>query len=106
MAEENFATNGNTVKDEIEQLERTLNEDYGVVKSISSATSHKIKSNSSHANTRSTSNTRPAPLSPFNSAMSPETSLTTPVDEISQKAINRRERIFQKCKSIIQLFWH
>lgn len=106
VAEENFATNGTTIKDEIEQLERTSNEEYGVIKNISRSMSRKIKSNSSRANTRSTMYTQSVPLSTIQTASWPETPPTTPVDGTSQKVrIKGKYRILQTCKNISQRFW-
>ena len=109
MAEENFATNGTTIRDEIEQLERTSNGEYGVIKSISRTMSRKIKSNSSRANTHSTTYTPSAPFSTIHTGTSAGTSPTTPADETSPKVMisgrNGRNRILKKCKSISQLFW-
>ncbi|OAX77050.1 hypothetical protein ACJ72_08655 [Emergomyces africanus] len=114
MAEENFATNGSTIKDEIDQLERTSNDEHSsIFKSLSHTVSRKIKSNTSNGN---------------NSIVGPgacvhglqflasngegnETGLAL-TDEENQpvsspkQGMRGRDRVIKKCQSIRQLLFH
>ncbi|OJD19618.1 hypothetical protein AJ78_00475 [Emergomyces pasteurianus Ep9510] len=112
MAEENFATNGSTIRDEIDQLERTSNDEHSLFKSISRTVSRKIKSNTSNGN---------------NSVVDPGTSVhglqcftsngegnntdptladgeDEPVSSLKQ-GVRGRDRVIKKCQSIRQLFF-
>ncbi|PGH26455.1 hypothetical protein AJ80_01768 [Polytolypa hystricis UAMH7299] len=108
MPEENFATNGATIKDEIEQLERSSNDEHSsVIKSLSRSMSRKIKSNSSHTASVTTNQTHTSPLSPIQASPSREGSpaMTSKTDSPRKLGSTGRGSVVRKCKSIKQLFF-
>ncbi|PGG96279.1 hypothetical protein AJ79_09651 [Helicocarpus griseus UAMH5409] len=133
MAEENFATNGATIKDEIEQLERcnsnTNNEDQhgGVFKTISRSMSRKVKANAastlrgdSNAAARNSNQQRltaatPTPTLVLTPVQSPPNGELATVDipedppeepaPSPKAALTGKEKVIKKCQSIKQLFF-
>ncbi|KAG5300433.1 MIF domain-containing protein [Histoplasma ohiense] len=123
MAEENFATNGSTIRDEIDQLQRTSNDDHSIFKSISHSVTRKIKSNTSNGNSGVV-----RPGTPVHDLPNPssndgnngnknygENNLASPAvppeDKMElaspkQGVLRGRDRVIKKCQSIRQLFFH
>ncbi|KAK2749985.1 hypothetical protein FQN55_002703 [Onygenales sp. PD_40] len=118
MAEENFATNGATIKDEIEQLERSSNDEHSVFKSISRSMSRKIKSNTSHGNSVVMGSIQPRPPSsvPAQAMATTSTSMRevpqseSPVpaaepSSLGKQGVKGKGRVIKKCQSIRQMFF-
>ncbi|ODH29718.1 hypothetical protein ACO22_03688 [Paracoccidioides brasiliensis] len=118
MAEENFATNGSTIRDEIEQLERSSNDEHGnngsMFKSMSRTRSRnrKVKSNTSSHGTASVGgaqHTAPTPSSVQVVQSPPPTGEdnTTVVDSFSpaKMGLRGRDRVIKKCQSVKQFFF-
>lgn len=98
MPEENFATNGTTIKDEIEQMDRTSHEDNNsLMKSISRTVTRKSKPNASK-------NANPtAPLNP--SRVSPIQRFSTE-DDIPEEpsTVTDKGKTIKRYKSLAKFF--
>ncbi|PGG99705.1 hypothetical protein GX51_06157 [Blastomyces parvus] len=123
MAEENLATNGSTIRDEIDQLERTSNDEHSIFKSLSHTVSRKMKSNTSNGN-----NSIARPATPVHGLQSLDNSnynsnttnngesglpFATAVEHEGEEelvsprreGLRGRDRVIKKCQSIKQLFF-
>jgi hypothetical protein len=111
VAEENLATNSMTAMAEIEQLERSSqDESSSVIKSLSRTMSRKINSNSS----RGTTSRFPHPQQPPQPTSESNIPSTKPDDGVStiavlernppQAKVTEKSRVLRKCKSLRQLF--
>ncbi|KAK2813826.1 hypothetical protein FQN50_000227 [Emmonsiellopsis sp. PD_5] len=116
MAEENFATNGATIKDEIEQLEqRSSNDEHtgSVFKSISRSMSRKIKSNTSQSHGNSAMQPRPPSVPAQAMVMAgrevPRSESPVPAAPSSsspgKQGVKGKDRVIKKCQSIRQMFF-
>ncbi|PGH31058.1 hypothetical protein GX50_06166 [[Emmonsia] crescens] len=110
MAEENFATNGSTIKDEIDQLERTSNDEHSIFKSLSHTVSRKIKSNTSNGNNSVVvgpgTSVHVSEYLANNGESSTAAALSGEEEPVCPKRGTRgRDRVIKKCQSIRQLFF-
>ncbi|EEP78066.1 predicted protein [Uncinocarpus reesii 1704] len=103
MNEESFATNGSTIKDEIEQMERTSHEENGLMKTISRSMTRRAKPNT-------TKNTTPT-AQPNHSRRTP-VQRTSTEDESPKAGVligpssGDSGRKVKKYKSLAKLFSH
>ncbi|OJD21322.1 hypothetical protein ACJ73_07338 [Blastomyces percursus] len=125
MAEENLATNGSTIRDEIDQLERISNDEHSIFKSLSHTVSRRMKSSTSNGNNSIARPNTPVrgPQSLDNSNYNSNTKTNNnnnnnnndesglAVEGEEEPASPRREefrgrhRVIKKCQSIKQLFF-
>lgn len=107
IPEENFGTNGTTLRDEINKLERVSTEENSAIKNFSRTMSRKIKTNSSRASAVTAQTNLPSTtLSPARRRSPKEDSPENTQDEAEDKTpeMTGKERMLKKCKSFRHFF--
>ncbi|KAI1908879.1 hypothetical protein LOZ12_005073 [Ophidiomyces ophidiicola] len=104
ISEENFATNGSTIKDEIQQLDRASHEDTGLIKTLSQSMTRKNKSSVKKPSTP-VEQIHSSPLAQTQKVQIDSGSRANGASRTSPTAPDAEKRI-KKYKSLAKLFSH